>query len=65
MTFDQIWGQFTKKRPELNTDEATVEFTAASLRLLLRQVYEQGQASVHKPSPAQDAFRNAFGGMFR
>ena len=46
MTFDQIWGQLVRKKPKLESDDSIVEFTAGNLRRLLRQAFEQGQASV-------------------
>jgi len=57
MTFDQIWEQLVQKQPKLAEDASKVEFTAGHLRRLLRQVYEQGQASVPRESASShDAF---------
>jgi hypothetical protein len=42
MGFDDIWKQLLAKKPALADDEAVCEFKAASLRRLLRQVYDQG-----------------------
>ena len=43
MTLDQIWKQLVKKKPKLQDPNATVEITSDNLRLLLKQVYEQGE----------------------
>ncbi len=60
MTFDQIWGQLVRKQPKLKRDDSIVEFTAGNLRRLLRQAYDQGQASVPRESA-----ENPFGDLFR
>ena len=52
MTFDKIWEQLVAKNNKLLDDNATVEFKAAALKKLLKQVYEQGQ----KQSKAKDSF---------
>ena len=65
MTFEQLWGQLTRKQPKLERDAAIVEFTAGNLRRLLRQAYEQGQLSVpHKTADENPpgAFADIFGG---
>ncbi len=61
MTFDQIWGQLVRQKPKLERDDSIAEFTVANLRRLLRQVYEQGQASVPR-EPLEDTFAKFFGG---
>ena len=45
MTFDEIWNQLTRKRPELEKDDGVLEFKALALKCLLRQVFEQGQGN--------------------
>ena len=65
MTFDEIWQQLTRKKPELDQDLSVVEFTAGNFRRLLRQVYEQGEASVPRETTILDAgnpFPDIFGG---
>ncbi len=42
MTPDQIWERIVHIRPELANDLASVEMSAINLRLLLKQVWEQG-----------------------
>ncbi len=66
MTFDELWKQLEKKQPDLKNDESVVEFTALNLRLLLRQVYEQGKSSVPKtePTSGSNPFSDMFGGGF-
>lgn len=70
MTFDQVWGQLTRKQPKLKRSESVVEFTAGNLRRLLRQVYEQGAKSVETKSevvnPPGDprSVGDLFGGIF-
>jgi|CXWL01.1.fsa_nt_gi hypothetical protein len=46
MTFDKIWQQLVAKNSKLLEDNTTVEFRAAALKKLLKQVYEQGQKLV-------------------
>ncbi len=68
MTFPEIWSRLKRKRPSLEDDDAIVEFTAANLWKLLRQVYEQGQdATAKRPesSPSLDMFSEMFGGRGR
>lgn len=68
MTFDQIWEQLVRKQPKLDQDDSMVEFTADNLRWLLRQVYEQGEASVPRsPAAGSDSgnsFAEFFGGKY-
>ncbi len=45
MTFDEIWKQLERKRPELTTQDAIVEIRSVALKCLLRQVFEIGQKS--------------------
>ena len=61
MTFDQLWGQLVRKKSKLERDDSTVEITAGNLRRLLRQAYEQGQASVPRESTG-NPFADIFGG---
>lgn len=69
MTFPELWAQLKRKKPALEKDDASVEFTAGNLRKLLRQVYEQGQAyspEQPKPDPTNlDMFSEIFGGRGR
>lgn len=63
MTFDEIWNQLLRKSPSLAKDESTVEFRADNLKLLLRQVYEQGEKQGQsKPHQATNPFSSLFGG---
>ena len=62
MTFDEIWNQLLRKRPELGDGGATIELTADNLRQLLRQVYEQGQKSADRDS--KNPFAELFGRGF-
>ena len=64
MTFDQIWKQLRQKNPELGLDNAVVEFKAVNLRRLLKQVYEQGEASVPRQATADRDVMGAFNDIF-
>jgi hypothetical protein len=59
MTFDEIWDQLKKKQPLLGKDDSTVEFRPRNLKLLLRQIYDQGKASGTKTDPL------GLGGLFK
>lgn len=67
VTFDQIWESLLRKSPRLANDRTLVEFEAAALRRLLRQVYEQGEAFERsKQKTGRDApsvWEELFGGM--
>lgn len=65
MTFDQIWERLARKKPALEQDDSVVTFTSANLRQLLRQVYDQGEASSHDKAPAGNPFSDLFGGFRR
>lgn len=43
MTFEEVWAQLLKKRPELGDSGSKVEITAENFRALLRQVWGQGE----------------------
>lgn len=51
MTFQGIWDQLVAKDARLKEDDAAVEFRAANLKRLLRQVYDQGVKQGKKPGP--------------
>lgn len=61
MTSDEIWEQLKRKQPKLERSDAVVEITAGNLRRLLRQAYEQGEAS-RPSSPGPPFFEDFFGG---
>lgn len=65
MTSNEIWDQLVRKQPKLLNSDSTVEFTAGDLRKLLRQVYEQGEASVPRDATSRGLpppFDQFFGG---
>lgn len=65
MRFTEIWAQLVRKSPKLAKDDATVEFKAANLRALLRQVYEQGEkAGRGSAQPATPSFKDDMFNMF-
>jgi hypothetical protein len=45
VTFNQLWDQLVRKKPDLSDDGAKVTITSLSLKAMLRQAYEQGQLS--------------------
>lgn len=53
MNADEIWKQLIAKRPQLREPGAKIEITAANLRALIRQVWDQGHQ--HGPT-STDAF---------
>ena len=69
MTFDDIWNQLCRKSPALSRRDSRLEFTSNNLKLLLKQVYEQGQKSVEpqviQPKESKDDYLDAFRSMFR
>lgn len=60
MTFDAIWEQLCRKNPSLSKGDSTVEFKSDNLKILLRQVYDQGVKSVPKADPAKNSFDSIF-----
>lgn len=44
MGFAELWESLCRKKPSLKDDTATVEFTVANLKKLLRQVHGQGES---------------------
>ncbi len=46
ITFDATWEALKRKRPDFGRSDVVIEFTPENLRRLLKQVYEQGVASV-------------------
>jgi hypothetical protein len=68
VTFDAIWLQLCDKSIHLTNDEAVVEFRSKNLKILLRQVYEQGRRSVPVSTPVHDPgnwFDDIFGSFGR
>lgn len=53
MSFQEIWQQLVRKQPKISDDDSEIIFKAGNLRHLLRQVYEQGQAS-SKPAASEE-----------
>ncbi len=64
MSFVQVWEQLSVKQPKLSNSDATVEIKVDSFRMLLRQVYEQGQKNPTR-SDSGIRFDDLFGDMFR
>lgn len=54
MNFETIWLQLCHKNNLLLRDETVVEFKSRNLKILLRQVFEQGQKSVPIPEKKND-----------
>lgn len=68
MTFDSIWLRLCEKSHLLVDGESIVEFRSKNLKILLRQVYEQGQNSIPKksdpvPSTNNDWLDSIFGNL--
>ena len=51
MTFDTIWLRLCEKSHLLVDGESIVEFRSKNLKILLKQVFEQGQKSIPKSDP--------------
>jgi len=49
LTFNQIWEQLKQKKPNIEDSGIVLEFSSENLKVLLRQVYEQGKESGKKP----------------
>ena len=64
MKFDDIWAQLVRKKSDLSVNDAVVELTSKNLKLLLRQVYDKGKASVPSEKKS-DSFDSIFGDIFR
>jgi len=70
MLFKDIWKQLCNKKPLLENENSTTEFTSGNLKHLLEQVYDKGFDNGMKCGKAlsgeskSDPFKDMFGGMF-
>ena len=54
--FESLWDQLVKKRPLLKNDDSEVTISAANLKSLLQQFYDQGGKSASQFDEVFKAF---------
>jgi len=58
MTFESIWLEILKKKPDLVSHVAVIEINSEQFKKLLRQVYEKG---VNAGKNSNSLFEDLFG----